>query len=44
MFLVSVIRKNSYSGTFTIDQYDTEGHLLAHISGLEAHSGSPLIS
>jgi hypothetical protein len=27
-------RENSYSGTFTIDQYDTEGHLLAHISGL----------
>src|SRR5467141_4860361 len=26
--------ENSYSGTFTIDQYDTEGHLLAHISGL----------
>jgi hypothetical protein len=24
--------ENSYSGTF--DQYDTEGHLLAHISGL----------
>ena len=26
--------ENSYSGTFTIDQYDTDGHLLAHISGL----------
>ena len=26
--------ENSYSGTFTIDQYDTEGHLLVHISGL----------
>jgi hypothetical protein len=26
--------ENSYSGTFTIDQYDNEGHLLAHISGL----------
>jgi hypothetical protein len=26
--------ENSYSGTFTIDQFDTEGHLLAHISGL----------
>jgi hypothetical protein len=26
--------ENSYSGTFTIDQNDTEGHLRAHISGL----------
>jgi hypothetical protein len=26
--------ENSYSGTFTIDQYDTEGHLLVHISGV----------
>jgi hypothetical protein len=26
--------ENSYSGTVTIDQYDTEGHLLVHISGL----------
>ena len=26
--------ENSYSGTFTIDQYDTEGHLLVHIAGL----------
>jgi hypothetical protein len=26
--------ENSYSGTFTIDQFDTDGHLLAHISGL----------
>jgi hypothetical protein len=25
---------NSYSGTVTIDQYDTEGHLLVHISGV----------
>jgi hypothetical protein len=25
--------KNSYSGTFTIDQYDTNGNLLAHIAG-----------
>ena len=27
-------RENSYSGTFTIDQYDTEGHLVVHISGV----------
>jgi hypothetical protein len=26
--------ENSYSGTVTIDQYDTEGHLLVHISGV----------
>ena len=26
--------ENGYSGTFTIDQFDTDGHLLAHISGL----------
>jgi hypothetical protein len=26
--------ENSYSGTVTIDQYDTEGHLLVHISGI----------
>jgi hypothetical protein len=26
--------EKSYSGTFTIDQYDTEGHLLVHISGV----------
>jgi hypothetical protein len=26
--------ESSYSGTFTIDQYDTEGHLLVHISGV----------
>jgi hypothetical protein len=25
---------NSYSGTVTIDQYDTDGHLLVHISGV----------
>jgi hypothetical protein len=25
--------KQSYSGTFTIDQYDTNGNLLAHIAG-----------
>jgi len=25
---------NSYSGTVTFDQYDTEGHLLVHISGV----------
>jgi hypothetical protein len=25
--------KNSYSGTFTVDQYDTNGNLLAHIAG-----------
>jgi hypothetical protein len=27
-------RENSYSGTFTIDQYDTEGHLVVHIAGV----------
>jgi hypothetical protein len=27
-------QENSYSGTFTIDQYDTEGHLVVHISGV----------
>jgi|GraSoiStandDraft_34_1057297.scaffolds.fasta_scaffold33705_5 hypothetical protein len=26
--------ENSYSGSVTIDQYDTEGHLLVHISGV----------
>jgi hypothetical protein len=26
--------ENSYSGTVSIDQYDTEGHLLVHISGV----------
>jgi hypothetical protein len=26
--------EKSYSGTVTIDQYDTEGHLLVHISGV----------
>jgi hypothetical protein len=26
--------ENSYSGTVTFDQYDTEGHLLVHISGV----------
>lgn len=25
--------ENSYSGCFTIDQYDTDGNLLAHVSG-----------
>jgi hypothetical protein len=25
--------KNSYSGTFTIDQYDTNGNLLVHLAG-----------
>jgi hypothetical protein len=24
---------NSYSGTFTLDQYDTAGNLLVHIQG-----------
>jgi hypothetical protein len=26
--------ENTYSGTVTIDQYDTEGHLLVHIAGV----------